>query len=227
MKILIIEDEYDLVNILKKGFLKKGYAVDTATDGEEGVELYKINQYDAIILDLNLPIMDGLEVLAAIRAQDKTQRILILSARSAIEDRVIGLDMGANDYLPKPFDFSELDARVRSLLRQVVVQHDTVLNCGVVYLDTKSKQVMVDRQEVPLPPREYAVLEYLILHAGIVVSAETLIEHVWDSDASFFTDTVKVHISNLRKKLKDVCGKECIATVRGQGYLISEENCRL
>ena len=224
MKLLIIEDEIDLINALKKGFIKKGYVVDCAIDGEDGLELYHINEYDLIILDLNLPSMDGLEVLKAIREQDKMQRVLILSARSAVSDRIIGLDMGANDYLPKPFDFGELDARVRSLLRCELIQHNTIIKYGDIKLDTRAKSISVKDLTLCLAPREYAILEYLLLYQGKVISAEELIEHVWDSEANMFTDAVKVHISNIRKKLREVCGEEYIITIRGQGYLIGRED---
>lgn len=224
MKLLIIEDEIDLVNALKKGFVKKGYVVDCATDGEEGLELYYINEYDLIILDLNLPSMDGLEVLEAIRDKDKLQRVLILSARSAVPDRIIGLDKGANDYLPKPFDFGELDARVRSLLRCEMLQHNTVIKYDNITLNTRVKSISVNGSALELAPREYAIFEYLLLHQGAAISAEELIEHVWDSEANMFTDAVKAHISNIRKKLKDAYKKECIITVRGQGYLIVRED---
>lgn len=224
MKLLIIEDEIDLVNALKKGFIKKGYVVDCATDGENGLELYYINEYDLIILDLNLPSMDGLEVLKAIREQDKMQRVLILSARSAVSDRIIGLDMGANDYLPKPFDFGELDARVRSLFRCELIQHNTVIKYGDIKLDTRAKNISIKGLTLCLAPREYAILEYLLLHQGKVISAEELIEHVWNSEANMFTDAVKVHISNIRKKLREACEEEYIITIRGQGYLIGFVN---
>lgn len=224
MKLLIIEDEIDLVNALKKGFIKKGYVVDCATDGEEGLELYHINEYDLIILDLNLPSMDGLKVLEAIRGKDKMQRVLILSARSAVSDRIKGLDMGANDYLSKPFDFGELDARVRSLLRCELIQHNTLIHYDDIKLDTRAKNISIKGLTLCLAPREYAILEYLLLYQGKVISAESLIEHVWNSETNMFTDAVKVHISNIRKKLRETCGKEYITTVRGQGYLIVRED---
>ena len=224
MKLLIIEDEIDIIHALKKGFEKRGYVVDCAMDGEGGLELYHINEYDLIILDLNLPIVDGLDVLGAIRKQDKLQKVLILSARSTVPDKIVGLDLGANDYLPKPFDFRELDARVRSLLRCKMLQHETIIHCGDITLDTQAKRISTCGFPLDLAPREYAIFEYLLLHQGTAISAETLIEHIWDSEANLFTDAVKIHISNLRKKLKETCGKEYIVTVRGQGYLIDKED---
>lgn len=224
MKILIIEDEVDLIYALEKGFRKKGYVVETAMDGKEGLELYNINEYDIIILDLNLPYIDGIDILCAIREKNKRQKILILSARSAVEHKIKGLDMGANDYLSKPFDFGELEARVRSLLRREIIQQDVVLQCGSIKIDTQLKQVFINTNNiVELAPKEYAILEYLMLNTDKIISAETLIEHVWDSEANYFTDSVKVHISNIRKKLKEACGTEVITTMRGHGYLIRKE----
>ncbi|MCB2354541.1 response regulator transcription factor [Clostridium estertheticum] len=226
MKILIIEDEIELVHALAKGFNKKGYVVETATDGKEGLELCYINEYDIIILDLNLPSMDGIDVLCAIRKEDKGQKVLILSARSDVENRIKGLDMGANDFLSKPFDFGELEARVRSLLRREIIQQDVVLEYGPIKLNTQLKQVTTNAGvTVELAPKEYAILEYLMLNTDKVVSSEKLIEHIWNSEANYFTDSVKVHISNIRKKLKEACGIELIITMRGHGYLISKGEC--
>ena len=141
MKLLIIEDEPDMRNALKKGFIKKGYLVDTAEDGEEGSYLALVNTYDVIVLDLNLPGKDGLEILQEIRDRSKTQRVIILSARSSVPDKITGLDMGANDYLAKPFDFMELEARVRSLARREMVQNDTKINIHNLVIDTVQKKV--------------------------------------------------------------------------------------
>ena len=224
MKLLLIEDEQDLAAALSRGFQKKGYAVDVATDGKEGWEQSGINEYDLIILDLNLPSMDGLEILADIRARDKEQPILILSARSAVAQRIQGLDMGANDYLVKPFDFGELEARVRSLLRRSFVQNDTVLYAGNLCVDTAAKRAYTaDGQVIELSPKEFAILEYLLLHRGAAISAETLIEHVWHSESDYFSDSVKVHISTLKKKLLSACENEFISNIRGAGYIIHRE----
>lgn len=222
MKLLIIEDEPDLLASLIKGFKKNGYAVDGSEDGAEGLELYKINEYDLIILDLNLPSMDGLEVLSEIRKRDKIQRILILSARNTIKDKVSGLDGGANDYLPKPFDFSELDARVRALLRSTMVLNDTEIDLGGIIISTLTKTIKISQIPIDFAPREYSILEYLAVNRGRTVSAEELIEHVWDSDTNMFTDSVKVHISNIRKKLFAAGAENLLQTIRGQGYLIEK-----
>ena len=161
MKLLIIEDEPDMRNALKKGFIKKGYLVDTAEDGEEGSYLALVNTYDVIVLDLNLPGKDGLEILQEIRDRSKTQRVIILSARSSVPDKITGLDMGANDYLAKPFDFMELEARVRSLARREMVQNDTKINIHNLVIDTVQKKVSYNGEKIELTLKEYAILEYL------------------------------------------------------------------
>lgn len=161
MKLLIIKDEPDMRNALKKGFIKKGYLVDTAEDGEEGSYLALVNTYDVIVLDLNLPGKDGLEILQEIRDRSKTQRVIILSARSSVPDKITGLDMGANDYLAKPFDFMELEARVRSLARREMVQNDTKINIHNLVIDTVQKKVSYNGEKIELTPKEYAILEYL------------------------------------------------------------------
>lgn len=223
MKILIIEDEIDLVKAIKKGFSKREYIIDYALDGKEGLELYYINDYDLIILDLNLPSMDGLEILRNIRQSDNSQRILILSARSSVEDKVKGLDLGANDYLVKPFSLLELDARVRSLLRSEKIQYSFKVSYKNMELDTLLKAVYINNIKVNLSPREYAIVEYLILNKGKVISAEDLLEHIWLDDINLFTDSVKVHISNIRKKFKEFSDEKYIYTIRGGGYLMHEE----
>lgn len=226
MKLLIIEDDTDLSRLLQKGFTKKGYVAEVALDGIEGCAQASINDYDLVILDLNLPGMDGLEVLSTIRAEKPDQRILILSARSEIEDRVQGLNMGANDYLSKPFDFAELDARVRALLRREFSQTSPVICWGSLKLNTRTKMLTCDGTSLNLPPKEFAILEYLLYNKGKTIRTEELIEHIWHSDVDLFTVTIKPHMSRLRKKLLAHTGSEVIVTVRGSGYRIPEEDCR-
>ena len=221
MKLLIIEDEEDLLAALKAGFEKKGYVVDAAVDGTDGYELAFINDYDLILLDLNLPGMDGLEILKKIRENDLNQKVLILSARSDYAQRIEGLDLGANDYLVKPFDFGELEARVRSLLRRSFTQMGAVLKFGRFSLDTCAHLLYTDQDEIiDLAPKEYSILEYLLLHRGKAVSAEELIEHIWLSDSSLFSNAIKVHVSTLRKKLAAHTDQELITNLRGAGYCI-------
>lgn len=224
MKLLIIEDDSDLSKILQKGFTKKGYVAEVALDGPEGCSMAFVNDYDLIILDLNLPGMDGLEVLSSIRQEKPDQRILILSARSEVEDRVKGLNLGANDYLSKPFDFGELDARVRALLRREFSQTAPVIRWRELSLNTMTKALSWGDSVLNLPPKEFAILEYLLYNVGRIVSTEDLIEHVWHSDVDLFSVTIKPHMSRLRKKLSAYAGSEVIITVRGSGYLIPKED---
>lgn len=219
MKLLLVEDEPLLSAAVTKGLRKRGYAVDCAYDGEEALELYSVNKYDLMILDLNLPKLDGLEVLSHIRERDAVLRVLILSARSSVPDKIAGLDGGSNDYLTKPFDFAELEARIRALLRQEVRMKDVNLSVGRLRVDTAAKQAYWQHELVELTKKEYAILEYLMAHQGRVISAEELIEHVWNSESDPFSNAFRFHISSLRKKLSAVSGTDgLIITLRGQGY---------
>lgn len=215
MKLLVIEDEEDIARALSKGLRKKGYAVDTASDGREGLALLEINQYDLVVLDLNLPGMDGMEVLHQLRRQDSEIKVLILSARQSVDDKVLGLDEGANDYLVKPFHFAELEARVRALLSRRFSRDRSVLIFGELSMDTVTRKAAVGERILELTTKEAAILEYLLKHQERPVSAEELIEHIWDSETDFFSNAIKVHISTLRKKLGDVCQ---IRNIRGAGY---------
>lgn len=223
MRLLLIEDEEDLINTLSRGLRKVGYAVDTATDGRDGLDLFYMNEYDLIILDLNLPSMDGLEILSKIREENQDCKILILSARSNYEQRIEGLDKGADDYLVKPFDFGELNARIRNLLRRSFTQQSSKLKYENIIIDMAKRTVYSENNEnIDIRPKEFAILEYLIINRGRVISAEELIEHIWDNDESMFSNVIKVHLSNLRKKLSQHCKEEIILNVRGVGYTINE-----
>lgn len=222
MKILLVEDEKMLSGVVAKGLRKLGYAVDTAFDGEEACYLFEINEYDLIILDLNLPKKDGIIVLKEIREKDQDIRILILSARVKISQRILGLDEGANDYLIKPFDFGELEARVRNLLRRSFKQNATQLTCGTLVVDTSLKKAFCQGQDLELTKKEFAILEYLLAHKNTVVSAETLVEHIWESEFDPFSNTLRYHLHTLKKKLSLQGEDELIQTVRGQGYIIEE-----
>lgn len=223
MKLLVVEDERTLAKTLAKGLGKLGYAVDCAYDGEEALELFELNTYDLMILDLNLPKKDGLEVLRCVRSKDLYFRVIILSARSSVEERVAGLDLGANDYLAKPFDFKELEARIRGLLLREFRQRESRLVCGNLEVDTIARTVGFMGTTVSVTKKEYGILEYLMLHKR-TVSAEELMEHVWDSEVDLFSNTLKFHMSSLRKKLEEATGGQIeIVTVRGQGYYISSK----
>lgn len=222
MRILLVEDEKMLSDMIAKGLRNTGYAVDTAYDGEDALFQYEVNDYDLIILDLNLPKVDGLDVLRKIRETDSEIKILILSARTKIGDRILGLDEGANDYLIKPFDFGELAARIRGLLRRKFVQAPPILDLNDLRVDTKAKKVMIADTVIVLTRKEYGILEYLLLHKNRVISAEELTEHVWDSEFDPFSNTFRYHIHSLKKKLSMVSGTEYIKTVYGQGYIMEE-----
>lgn len=217
MKLLLVEDEEKLSAILAKGLKKLAYAVDTALDGEEALLLLEQNCYDLVVLDLNLPRLDGLSVLKSLRDRDRETKVLILSAQSKVEQKIRGLDLGANDFLEKPFDFGELTARIRNLLRWSFVQQDTCLRIGDLLIDTVAQTVRVGERTVELRPKEYAILDYLARQDGRYVSAEELIEHVWDSEVDLFSNSLKFHMHALKKKL---ALPDCIRNQRGKGYCL-------
>ena len=220
MRILITEDEKDLADALARGLRQQGYAADIAYDGEQSLVMAEVNDYDLIILDLNLPKVDGVEVCRRIRASGSPVGILMLTARSSLDDRVNGLDQGADDYLVKPFHFPELLARVRAILRREGETRHPILRIGDLVLDPNAIKGYFRGSEIALTIKEFAILEYLMRNAGRVISQEELLEHVWSEDANMFTHTVKVHIKNIRKKLSAAGAGDLISTVKGRGYLL-------
>lgn len=215
MRILVIEDEPDLLAGLARSLREEGYAVDTAQDGEDGLlKVLDIN-YDAVVLDVMLPRLDGWGVLQRLRQKKKTP-VLLLTARDKTTDRVRGLDSGADDYLVKPFDLSELLARLRALIRRSASEARAVIDLGAVQVDTAARAVTRDAAPVVLTAREYALLEYLALHRGEVVTRTTLYEHLFDETDDSLSNLLDVHVSNVRKKL----GHDFIVTRRGHGYCI-------
>jgi two-component system OmpR family response regulator len=220
MRLLIVEDEAELRGTLAKGLRMDGYEVDECGDGREALELATVENYDLILLDLNLPGLDGLEVLRRLRLENQEARVLILSARDALEDKIAGLDIGANDYMTKPFHFEELEARIRSLTRRRFIQQDPCLKCGRLRFDTRSRIASVDGEALSLTRKEAGVLEYLLLNCGRVISQEELIEHIWDGSVDNFSNSIRVHISALRKKLRAALGSDPIQNRVGQGYII-------
>jgi len=216
---LIVEDELDLANALARGLRQQGYAVDIAADGEQGWELAEVNDYDLLILDLNLPGMDGLEVCRRLRSSRPRLLILMLTARGRLADRVRGLDLGADDYLVKPFHFEELAARVRALLRRDLRVREPLLQWGDLKLDPAARIAWQSNHRLELTRKELGILEYLMRHPGEVISQEELLEHVWDVEADPFTNTVRVHFHSLRRKIgDDATVPRYIETVVGQGY---------
>ena len=223
MRILVIEDEPELREDLAEGLRFSDYAVDTAEDGQKGLELLMCNAYDLLILDLNLPVISGMEVLRRVRQENHDLRILILSARDAVEDRVDGLDEGANDYLVKPFHFNELLARIRSLLRRRFETESAVLTCGKIALNRNTGEVWADGITLNLRPKEYGMLLYLMEHADRYITQEELFEHVWDDRADPFTASVRVYMSYLRKKLAACMTDEVILSAPTRGYMIRKD----
>jgi DNA-binding response OmpR family regulator len=205
------------------GLRKFGYAVDAASDGERALQMIEIYEYDAIVLDWNLPKIDGIDVLRVIRKDKPDIKVLILSARSEVEDKIYGLDTGANDYMVKPFHFKELEARLRALLRRRFIQSDTRLSYGEIILDTALKTVYIQNNPIELTKKEYGILEYLMFNKDKIVSTEEIMEHLWDSSFDGFSNSLKVHINSLKKKLSIFLGEqEVIKNKRGFGYYIAE-----
>lgn len=223
MRILIVEDEIDLCDSIAEGLEIDGYAVDTCYDGEKAFEFISTETYDLVLLDLNLPSMDGIALLEAVRARNKELKVLILSARSSVSDKVLGLDLGANDYLVKPFAFEELEARIRNLLRRTFIQENTVLTFEELSLNTVKRSASVGGIELSFTRKELALLEYFLLNQGKVISQEELMEHVWNMEADSFSNAVRVHIASLRKKLKAQLNYDPIATKIGEGYYLCGE----
>jgi DNA-binding response OmpR family regulator len=220
MRILVVEDEKDLADAIADGLSRKGYSVDTAYDGNEALNQIEINSYDLIVLDLNLPGVNGLDVCRRVRAEGSKVGILILTARAGLDDRVLGLDLGADDYLIKPFHFPELLARVRSVLRREGESREVILRVDNLVLDPNSCNVYIGDRKLLLTTKELAILEYLLKNSGRVISQEELLEHIWNEDANLFTQTIKVHINNLRNKFKSEGKEDLIRTIKGKGYII-------
>ena len=200
------------------------YTVEQCYDGAKAYDLLLNEAFDLLILDLNLPGMDGLDLLRVARAEGPQLRVLILSARAGLSDRITGLDLGADDYLTKPFALEELEARVRSLLRREFVSRDTALTTAGLTLDTRSRSISAGGEPLELTPREFAILEHLMLHQNRWVSQEELMEHVLESNANPFSNVVRMHISSLRKKLREALSGDPIQTKVGQGYRLMEDS---
>jgi two-component system OmpR family response regulator len=215
MRILIVEDEPDLLRSLAQALREEGYAVDTANNGENGLFNAESYDYDAVVLDVMLPGIDGWEILKRLRKTKKTP-VLMLTARDQTRDRVRGLDTGADDYMVKPFDLPELFARLRALIRRSANKTTNIIEIGDVKIDTAARNVLLKEKVMELTAREYALLEFLALHRGEVVTRTQLYEHLFDENDSTLSNLLDVHVSNLRKKL----GAEFITTRRGHGYCV-------
>ena len=223
MRLLVVEDEQDLAEAIALGLRREGYAVDVAHDGEEALVKAAVYPYDLVCLDLNLPRVDGREVCRRLRRAERhdeepAPRVLMLTARDALADRVAGLDDGADDYLVKPFDFAELTARIRALLRRDASRSDATLEAGSLTLDTARLEARRDGRRLDLTAKEFALLRYLMSRPGEVISEGDLLTHVWDENANPYTKTVRVTIATLRRKLAGPGEAQPIETVIGSGY---------
>jgi len=221
VRILLVEDEPDVARMLAKGLREQSYAVDVAADGEAAGYQAQVNDYDLVILDVMLPRKDGLEVCRELRAAGATLPVLMLTARDAVQDRIKGLDCGADDYLIKPFDFHELLARIRALLRRRQSLQPETIEIANLKINTRSHQVGRAGRRIELTAKEYALLEYLSRRTGEVVTRTEIAEHVWDENFDPFSNLIEVYIQRLRRKIDDGQEMKLIRTLRGEGYVLT------
>lgn len=225
MRVLVVEDEPGIIGFVRQGLTEAGFAVDVARDGREGLDFALAADYDTLILDIMLPRLNGLDLLRDLRRRGHKTPALMLTARADLDDRVTGLDAGADDYLVKPFAFAELLARLRALLRRPPLQTGTVLRAGRLAMNTATRSVGWDDNDLELSPREYAVLEYLLRHPNQVLTRTQIAEHVWNFDFYNESNVVDVYVGYLRRKLEKAGAQPLIDTVRGVGYrLVAEES---
>jgi two-component system copper resistance phosphate regulon response regulator CusR len=222
-RILVVEDEAKIANLLKRGLEEEGYEVDVAADGAEGLNLALGRTYDLLVLDIGLPELDGMEVCRQLRDKGRLTPVIFLTARDSVHDKVLGLDLGADDYLTKPFAFEELLARIRSLLRKAQQKADTRLRVADLILDTKTRKVERSGQAIDLSTKEFSLLQYLMENRGVVLTRMDISEKVWDIHFDTTTNVIDVHINRLRKKVDHDFVPKLIQTVRGAGYTLGEE----
>ena len=225
MRVLVVEDEESLALRIKNILESEKYKVDVAFDGQDGVELALTEEFDLLILDILLPKLDGIQILKEFRRNERTAPVLLLTSRNQVDDKVKGLDAGADDYLTKPFAIPELLARVRSLMRRKSEIKSSIIGVGNIAVDTNSHEVTLDNEQVVLTAKEYSLLEFLLYNKNRVLSRLSIAEHVWGDNFDLFnmTNFVDVHIKNLRKKIDTSPDKSVIQTVRGVGYIIKDE----
>jgi heavy metal response regulator len=223
MRLLVVEDEKKVASFIKQGLEEEGYAVDVALDGEEGLGMALDQVHALIILDISLPKMDGLQVLKKLRGRKVNTPVLLLTVRATIEDKVLGLDAGADDYLTKPFAFQELVARVRALLRRRAEAEPTLLQIGELILDPARRIVSRSGEKIDLTSKEFALLEYFMRNPGRVLTRTMIIEHVWNYDFDTMTNIIDVYVNYLRKKIDSGREPKLIHTVRGVGYVLKAE----
>lgn len=223
MRLLVVEDEKKVAGFIKKGLEEEGYAVDLACDGETGLAMGLDGVHDLIILDIHLPKMDGLRVLQELRRKKLTTPVLLLTVRAAIEDKVLGLDTGADDYLTKPFAFQELLARVRALLRRGAATGSPILQVADLTMDPATRSVSRGGEKIELTAKEFALLDYFMRHHGRVLTRTMIAEHVWDYDFDPMTNVIDVYVNYLRKKIDSGRDRKLLHTVRGAGYVMKAE----
>jgi len=223
VRILLVEDEPGIAGFIAKGLREQAYAVDVAVDGQQALYNASQNDYDLILLDVMLPVVDGFRVCAKLRASGSSTPILMLTARDGVDDRVQGLDGGADDYLTKPFDFQELLARIRALLRRPSGVRPPIQHVGDLSLDTASHSAKRGGRVINLTAKEYALLEFLVLHAGTVVGRQQIAEHVWDENFDPFSNVIDVYVGRLRRKIDEGFAHPLIHTRRGEGYLLVKD----
>ncbi|MFL1469438.1 response regulator transcription factor [Paraclostridium bifermentans] len=223
MRLLVIEDNIELSNSMKKGLENMNFKVDISNTGEEGEEKASINEYDVILLDLNLPDTDGIEVLKYLRKKSIETPIIIITARDNVSDLAIGLDNGADDYITKPFQLLEVRARIHAVIRRFHGRTNPIINIGTLKLNPVNRTVYIDEKEVILAIKEFDILEYICYKHPAVVSSEEIVEHVYDENFDPFSSVLRVHISRLKNKLKNIQGQEVLVNVRGKGYCLCVE----
>ena len=223
MRILVVEDEKKIASFIERGLIEQHYSVDVAYDGNEGLYLAEINPYDLVVLDIMLPGKDGFAVCQELRKQNNDVPILMLTARDDVKDKIYGLDSGADDYLTKPFAFGEFLARIRVLLRRQQTNKTTTLKVADLEMDQITHEVTRDGKKIELTSTEYALLEYLMIHAGQVVTRTMISEHVWDQDFDSYSNVINVYVNYVRKKVDAEFLQKLIHSVRGRGYVIKDE----
>ncbi|KKY01471.1 MULTISPECIES: response regulator transcription factor [Paraclostridium] len=223
MRLLVIEDNIELSNSMKKGLENMNFKVDISNTGEEGEEKASINEYDVILLDLNLPDTDGIEVLKYLRKKSIDTPIIIITARDNVSDLAIGLDNGADDYITKPFQLLEVRARIHAVIRRFHGRTNPIINIGTLKLNPVNRTVYIDEKEVILAIKEFDILEYICYKHPAVVSSEEIVEHVYDENFDPFSSVLRVHISRLKNKLKNIQGQDVLVNVRGKGYCLCVE----
>ena len=223
MRLLVIEDNIELANSMKKGLENMNFKVDVSSTGEDGEEKASVNEYDVILLDLNLPDIDGIEVLKCLRKRSVNIPIIIITARDDVSDLAIGLDNGADDYITKPFQLLEVRARIHAVIRRFHGRTNPIINIGKLKLNPINRTVYIDDKEVVLAIKEFDILEYICYKHPAVVSSEEIVEHVYDENFDPFSSVLRVHISRLKNKLRNVHGEEILINIRGKGYFLCVE----